>query len=121
MGKDKSGNNINNHIDLNKVGADFVNYYYNNLSDLQKLIDEEILVPFTKLKYNDYVYSNDELIQFLIQLSEQNIIINNINVLDSGSRRLDILINGTINDEPFSQYFLLCYLKCWYLKNSLLN
>ena len=46
--------------------------------------------------------------------------------MDSGSRRIDILVNGFITKKgikyPFSQYFLLAYIKdSWKLHNSIIN
>jgi len=125
------GDQINQKVDIQQVGTDFVNYFYNNLkTNLQELVNSGLLRNHTRIKYMNKEYKGNELIQLLLQLSQEiNFIIEENIIMDSGGRRADILTSGKIQSLKtqemfsFSQYFTIANNKDgkWFLHNSLLS
>jgi hypothetical protein len=113
--------NINAFIDTEKVAIDFVNYYFENIKNIQKMIDDNVIKHFTTIKYNSVEYKENNLIELLQHFGLNNIEVLKIESKDSGSRRIDISVIGKINGQIFNQTFLLCNSNnIWYLKNSIL-
>jgi hypothetical protein len=117
------GNNINNKIDINETGIGFINYFYSLLPNYQQLIIDEVIKDFTVINCNNIKYEKETLIQIIETLSHNIYNINNISVIDSGSRRLDILVSGMLNGTNyFSQFFAICNANNkWYLRHSIIN
>lgn len=125
------GDQINQKIDIQQVGNDFVNYFYNNLkNNLQELVNSGLLRNHTRIKYNNIEYKGSELINLLVQFNQEiNFVIEENIIMDSGGRRADILTSGKIQSLKtqeiynFSQYFTIANNKDgnWFLHNSLLS
>lgn len=117
----KTGYNIINLVDVAKISKDFVDFYYTNLKkNPDELIKSGILQDITTYKFNNLKYNGHELLKLLSSLRENNYDINHIEFIDSGSRRLDILVVGKYHDKIFSQSFGLCHKNGWFIKNSVL-
>ena len=126
-----SGDQVNQYIDINKTGTDFVNFYYQKwISNPQEIFQSGIFKDHTRLKYKGIVYSNHSLCQLHIDTYNKGISfkINDIQILDSGGRRADILVIGNLKESTesqqltFSQYFTIANNKeKWFLHNSLLS
>ena len=127
---DKTGNQINQRIDVSLVGKEFANFYYTNLKDnIQHLLTSGILKKHTRILYKNVKYKEDQLAQLLLQMHNQLIFtIEDTSVMDSGGRRADILVQGTVFEKTksqtlrFSQYFTIANNNDnWFLHNSLLS
>lgn len=121
---DKSGMNINNYINIQQTAYNFIDYYYNTInSNFSDLISHDVIKTFTKIKAEGVEYTGDNLFNILAVMSQNHFDITKIEQLDSGSRRIDILVNGIINQtNHFSQTFLICHNdERWFLKNSIIN
>ena len=107
--------NKNNNIILMErinIGIDFVKYYYNHISvgTIDQMIHDGVIKEYSKLRIRGVTYEGNEMINRLReQKNGMNINIGGIEVFDSGSRQLHILLNGKNNDISFSQSFLLVY------------
>ena len=116
-----SGINIVNKIDYTKLGNDFVKFYYINITTVQPIVP--YLRQSTVFKFSNKEYDYNKLPALFDQLKKYTFNIEKVEVLPSGSRRLDIIVSGNLNgSSKFSQYFLLCNEKeqLWYIKSSLL-
>lgn len=127
---DKTGNQVNQLIDVSNVGKEFVNFYYTNLStNINQLLSSGIIKNHTRILYNNFKYKGDELTQFFLHMNNQLIFnLEDIIVMDSGGRRADVLVQGTIFEKTksqnlrFSQYFTIANNNNnWFLHNSLLS
>ena len=132
MEVEKTGYNINQLTDINKVGEDFINYFYNNwkINPTQMEFDN-IIKKCTNFQYKGVKYNYSELIEFMNQSKKRlvNIEVLNKEILQSGSRRLDICVTGVFRFNElnlnFCQYFLIVSEPksptSWFLQNSILN
>lgn len=127
---DKTGNQVNQLIDVSNVGKEFVNFYYTNLStNINQLLSSGIIKNHTRILYNNFKYKGDELTQLFLHMHNQLIFnLEDIIVMDSGGRRADVLVQGTIFEKTksqnlrFSQYFTIANNNNnWFLHNSLLS
>lgn len=127
---DKTGNQVNQLIDVSNVGKEFVNFYYSNLStNINQLLSSGIIKNHTRILYNNFKYKGDELTQLFLHMHNQLIFyLEDIIVMDSGGRRADVLVQGTIFEKTksqnlrFSQYFTIANNNNnWFLHNSLLS
>ncbi len=122
----KSGNNINQIIDVAQTVNNFIQVYFSYLNSNPHILVNEKIIDFnTTFKYNDNKYINADLINLLNEFKNYNYTIDNLDYLESGSRRIDILTNGKMikDDETFifNQTFLICFANDkWFLKNSIL-
>ena len=117
-----SGHNINSFVNHKKVATDFITNYFNfQNTNVQGLIDNNLLKEYTVLKYNEIEYQHNELISLLCQFQAHNFQVTKFDFITSGSRRIDINVLGLINSSiHFSQSFIICYENdIWYLKNSI--
>ena len=126
----KTGNQVNQLIDVSNVGREFVNFYYSNLStNINQLLSSGIIKNHTRILYNNFKYKGDELTQLFLHMHNQLIFnLEDIIVIDSGGRRADVLVQGTIFEKTksqnlrFSQYFTIANNNNnWFLHNSLLS
>ena len=128
-----NGDNINQNIDIPTVVDRFINYYYNTITTTPiKLAHDKVIREYSAIKYQGKKLQGDDFIQLIQSMYSENITYNSINMdfIDSGSRRIDISVVGTIIcNEPgkhvwqknFSQTFLLSHNKDgWFIKNSIL-
>jgi len=117
----QSGTNIVNKIDYNKIGFDFVKFYYKSINTVKPIVPYLRLSSVFKFSNKEHDYS--KLPELFEQLKKYTFNVDKIEVLPSGSRRLDIMVFGNITGSGnFSQYFLLCNEKeqTWYIKSSIL-
>ena len=88
--------------------------YFTNISKniVQFLIDNKIIREYTTIKYNTDKMKGEQIIPFLNNFSRYNIKVNTYNYIDSGSRRIDISIIGTMTSQNetinFNQTFIIC-------------
>lgn len=122
----KTGYNINNFIDIGKVANQFINdyYYYVSENNIQELVEGKILRDYTSIKFNENKLKGNEIISFISNFSNYKIDVNTFNYIDSGSRRIDISVIGTLSNDSeninFNQTFIICNQDdSWYIKNSI--
>jgi len=135
MEVEKTGYNINNKIDVVGTGKKYIDYFYNCWNiNIQKLLDDNFIKDCTKFQYKNNTYTSKEFIDFLISSQKNNIlnkmVIKETQIMQSGSRRMDILVSGIIIDDnkvssTFTQYFLITSEpkspENWFLQNTILN
>tara|TARA_B100001248_G_C27272613_1_gene403816 strand:- start:320 stop:733 length:414 start_codon:yes stop_codon:yes gene_type:complete len=117
----KSGDNIVNKIENPQEFANnFISFYYNKIVTGE---DFSMFRDFSVFKYQQQEYRDSSLIALLQQINLQKNNILSIEVMPSGSRRFDILIMGKMNENIFSQYFMLTHEKAdvWYIKSSIIS
>lgn len=128
-----NGSNINQNIDIPTVVNNFVTYYYSTITTIPcKLAHDKIIREYSAIKYQQQKLQGDDFIKLIQSMHSQNLTYNSIqmNFIDSGSRRIDISVIGTIGNNTqgtlgccknFSQTFLLSHNKeGWFIKNSIL-
>ena len=119
--KKGNGDNVINKIqDPQSFAEHFISVYFQNIL-MGK--DYTMFRPFTMFKFNDKVYQNQTLIEFLNHMATNKIVFEKVDIMASGSRRFDMTMIGTINDKFFSQYFMLNHEKddIWYIKSSIIS
>ena len=126
-----TGDQVNQLVDINLVGTQFVQFYYQKwISNPEEIFQSGIFKDHTRLKYKSTVYKGETLAQLHRDTHKKGISfqINDIQVLDSGGRRADILVVGNLKESTqtqqmaFSQYFTIANNKeNWFLHNSLLS
>lgn len=132
MEVEKTGYNINQLTDTKKVSEDFINYFYCKWSsNPSEMITDNIIKKYTNFLYKSIKYDYENFIKFMNDSKNllKNIDIKNKEILQSGSRRLDICVTGTFHFTEttinFCQYFLLVSEPKnplnWYIQNSILN
>ena len=124
MEVDKSGYNIVNKIDVSKVVSDFIAYYYTNINNSSKMISEGVIKEYTKIKYDSTTFTNNNINLFFSKFDGCTMNIKKVNFLDSGSRRIDIVVLGQFQDSNFNLNFFQTFILCnhqnnWYIKNSI--
>ena len=123
---EKKGYNINNFINIGDVAQKFIQVYFDNIikNNIQFLIDNKIIREYTTIKFNTDKMKGSQVIPFLNNFSRYGIKVNTFNYIDSGSRRIDISIIGTMTNQQeninFNQTFIICNQDdSWYIKNSI--
>lgn len=121
-------------IDSTVLGTQFINYFYQTwISNPKSLITDDVIKPFSKLKFNNCIFEGVSFVEILTSfLGNLQFIDCNFEILDSGSRQMYILITGIVKNDSinkkFSQSFMLAYTsdnskknsRKWTLMNSLL-
>jgi hypothetical protein len=126
--KDVKSFNINQIIDISVVVNQFINTFYNLwLTNTSELKNIGVILHFSKIAYEKKIFKGDDFINLLNGLKQNGLQINisKFEYLDSGSRRIDISLFGTITSnnitKNFNQTFLLAYHnEKWYIHNSIL-
>jgi|TARA_B100000524_G_scaffold345895_1_gene245224 hypothetical protein len=125
-----SGDQINKKINIQEVGLEFIDFYFQNIkTNLNILYESNMIRNYTRIKYKNVEYKEQELYNLLNQLGTQiNFFGEESIIMDSGARRADILVNGYItqNDDlnkiRFCQYFTIANNhEGWFIHNSLLS
>ena len=123
------------HFDGMVIGTSFFEYFYKCLiTNPDQLVVDRVIKEQSKLKYKSNVYVGEQFILFLKQLSSLGLVISNCTheIFDSGSRQVQILVNGNIKigmNEPqtFTQFLMIVYMGeknemgKWGLVNSILT
>jgi len=121
------------HYDGTAVANQFIEYFYHAWTTNIDILNE-VIKPYSKLKYKSANYEGINFIELLKTFNSEGLRFENCNyeVVDSGSRQIYILVNGEIKNnlvtKTFSQSFMIAYAgeynkKCtrkWILMNSLL-
>ncbi len=131
MDSDHSGDQINQRVDIQQIGSQFVNFFFTSSSqNLENLISSGVIKKHTRIKYQNKEFKGEELVNLLIQLNSNLIFsIEETITIDSGGRRADIMVIGKAQHKiqtdkmyRFSQYFTIANNKeNWFLHNSLLS
>jgi len=126
----KSGNNILQKIDYNQLSRQFIEYFYNTWqTNPGDFLTSQIFTEYSRLHVDTNTYKYNDIITYLNNIKSSGsfkVEILKMNCMDSGSRRIDILVNGTFylngNINMFSQSFLIVHVKdAWKFHNSILN
>jgi hypothetical protein len=120
--------NINQTIDISIIVNQFISTFYNIwLSNPYELKTKGMILHFSKIAFEKNTYKGDDFINLLNTIKQSNpqISISKFEYLDSGSRRIDISLFGSINInnniKNFSQTFLIAnHNDKWYIHNSIL-
>jgi hypothetical protein len=124
--------NVNQLVDISQVVNQFITIFYNLwISNPLELKTRGIIKHFSKIAYDKKIFRGDDFINLLIGLKQNGLQINitKFEFLDSGSRRIDISLIGTIicniNNtnitKNFNQTFLIAnHNDKWYIHNSML-
>ena len=121
------------HYDGTLVANQFIEYFYKAWTTDPNILNE-VIKPYSKLKYKSTPYEGLSFIELLKTFISDGLRFENCNyeIIDSGSRQIYILVNGEIKNnlitKKFSQSFMIAYAgeynkKCtrkWTLMNSLL-
>jgi hypothetical protein len=127
---DKSGNNIIQKIDYNSLAKQFVDFFYNTWSsDPSQFVPSGLFTDYSRINLDGTIFASINIIHKLIEMQQGDKLkfeITKMNCVDSGSRRIDIMVNGYIYKGAakysFSQYFLIAHIKdSWKFHNSILN
>ena len=131
MQSDHTGDQINQRVDIQQIGSQFVNFFFtNSTQNLENLISSGVIKNHTRIKYQNKEFKGEELISLLIQLNS-NLMFNieETITMDSGGRRADIMVIGKAQHKTqtdkmyrFTQYFTIANNReNWFLHNSLLS
>jgi len=125
------GDQINQRVDIQQVGNNFINFYYTTCkNNINALFTSGVLKDHTRLRYKDKEYKEQELVQLLTQINQEStFVLEETIIMDSGGRRADILVIGKIQMIQtqeifrFSQYFTIANNKDneWFIHNTLLS
>ena len=126
--KDESGKNIVNKINFEQLAKEFSDFFFFCWKN-RKVEITNVLEDYTRLKFMNNIYKGKEgIVTVLMNMAVSGIDfeINDINAMESGSRRIDVMINGFIINRDvkhtLSVYFLITYQnEAWKLQNSILN
>ena len=129
------GNNINQKTDYTQIATNFVNFYYNSLdTNVNNLIDvngkflfknnSEMCIQGCLSKGEEQIYHK------IIELNNRGCQhqVDSIDVVTSGSRRLNILVTGRIQLDgflyAFTEYFHLASGKKedeWWIQSNIIR
>ena len=119
------GNNIVQRIDFHILAKQFIEFFYNKwVIAPEEFLTNGLMFESSKMNFNGKIVKGVEFIGEMVAIKNSGVVFTSINcnALDSGSRRIDIMVNGKINQNNFCQYFLLIYDKTsWKIQNSILN
>jgi len=127
---DKSGTNIVQKIDISQLSSEFLQFFYNTWkTNPQTFVESGLFYDYSRLSFDGTIYKGIDIVTFMNSVWYQSNLsfdIKKFNCMDSGSRRIDILVNGFINKQgtqyPFTQYFMVAHVKdSWKLHNSIIN
>ncbi len=126
----KSGNNVMQKIDFNGLAKEFLQVFYHTwITNPMNFYQSGLFYEHSRFAVDGNTYGAEDSIAYLQNIKNGlnfNIDVSKFNCMESGSRRMDILVNGFMYKNgvkyPFSQYFLLANIKdSWKIQNSILN
>lgn len=126
----KNGNNIMQKINTDNLAKSFLDFFYSTwVRNPNDFYNSGVFYEHSRLSIDGNIYNASDSINYLEKIKiglNFNIEISKFSCMDSGSRRMDILVNGFMYKNnvkyPFSQYFLLAYFKdSWKIQNSIIN
>ena len=119
---EKTGYNINNYINTFDLCSNFLKYYMDCINtDPYIMINDGVIKEYTTFNYNGNIYNKENMLTLMEMFKNSNINITNFQSLESGSRRIDLLLCGVINENQFTQSMTICHLnETWFIKNSII-
>ena len=85
------------------------------------MINDGVIKEYTTFNYNGNIYNKENMLTLMEMFKNSNINITNFQSLESGSRRIDLLLCGVINENQFTQSMTICHLnETWFIKNSII-
>jgi len=128
--KDTTGTNIVNKIDFQQLAKKFIVFFYTSWKDKSVNI-ANIINGYTRISYQKNIYKGEDAMKLLFLLNQNGMSfeIVDINAMDDGSRKIQIMVNGFVNHETsggvkyrLTQDFTITYQNdSWKLQNSILN
>jgi hypothetical protein len=113
------------NYDGQQIGQQFIEFFYKNWI-INPDILQEVILSYSKLKYNNKSYEGNDFI-LILKLLANNIQFNNFKyeIIDSKSRQIYILVTGNINNTIFTQSFVISFtgntnLRKWVIISSIL-
>lgn len=121
------------NFDGKLVGNEFIKYFYSiwQAGNITKFIDDNIICQYSKIQYQNTVYEGSQMLGFLSNIATTKPIfnLNQIEVFDTGSRQIQIMVYGEMIIEnkinKFNQFHMIVYqgekvANKWSLTNSIL-
>mgnify|MGYP001246130506 CR=1 FL=1 len=127
MEVETSGDQINKKVNVEEIGINFAKYFYKQWQESpEQFFTSNVFKKHSRLKFKNQIYEKESLLNFFKETFSNgiNFELDDIQVLDSGARRADILIVGKMNNSTyrFSQYITIAFLNDhWFVHNSLLS
>ena len=94
---EKSGNNIIQKIDYNALSKQFVEYFYGTWSsDPTQFVPSGLFTDYSRMNIDGTIFASINIIHKLLEIQQGEPLkfqINKISCMDSGSRRIDIMVN----------------------------
>ena len=130
--KDTTGTNIVNKIDFQQLAKEFIVFFYTNWKDKSVNI-ANIINGYTRISYQKNIYKGEDAMKLLFLLNQTGMSfeIVDINAMDDGSRKIQIMVNGFVDQGGgaagsvkyrLTQDFTITYQNdSWKLQNSILN
>jgi hypothetical protein len=120
-------NSILKKFNYKNISNDFINFFYSNWN-IQPNNLSTVLNDYSSLCFKDTIYRGPNILAFLTDTKNGaafTITQSWWNALESGSRRIDILVTGNvikgILKYNFVQQFTLAHNDSWRIHNSILN
>ena len=120
-------NSILKKFNYKAISTDFINFFYSNWVASPNNLTS-VFNDYSTLCFKDTIYKGPNIVYFLIEKKNGELFrIDNMwwNSLESGSRRIDILVTATvtkgISKYSLVQQFTLAHNDSWRIHNSILN
>jgi hypothetical protein len=125
-----SGDNIIQKIDYHQLAQNFVNFFFAKWStNPLEFGTNGLFFEKSKMNLNGNILSGADIVKEMINMANGGDLVfsvNKVQALDTGSRRVDILVTGTMIKNGvkynFSNYILIIYQnETWKIQNSIIN
>lgn len=109
--QDKSGNNVVQKIDIKALASEFIRVFYLSWKQHPRICIENsnLFYEHSRISFEGTTCKGLEIITILNLIWEEtnfDFEISKFNLMDSGSRRIDILANGFITKKGYQISFL---------------
>ena len=116
--------NLGDNITTTNCNHQFCDSCFKGLMDSNKIecpLCRGVIKEYTTFNYNGEIYNKENMLTLIEMFKNSNINITNFQSLESGSRRIDLLMVGFINETQFTQSMTICHLNdTWFIKNSVI-
>jgi hypothetical protein len=125
-----SGDNIIQKIDYHQLAQNFVNFFFAKwTTNPLEFVTNGLFFEKSKMNLNGNILSGADIVKEMINMANGGDLVFSVNktqALDTGSRRVDILVTGTMIKNGvkynFSNYILIIYQnETWKIQNSIIN
>jgi len=125
-----SGDNIIQKIDYHQLAQNFVNFFFAKwATNPLEFVTNGLFFEKSKMNLNGNILSGADIVKEMINMANGGDLVFSVNktqALDTGSRRVDILVTGTMIKNGvkynFSNYILIIYQnETWKIQNSIIN